>query len=372
MKIFTCHCGDDHLLFFESCQCIACQRLLGYADDQKAIKAFDPTDQAGVYQVAGGTQLYTPCTNYSQHHVCNAMIPLEQSTEQPLCRFCQFNEGIPDLSIEHHQSLWHKLELAKRRTLFTLDALDLPLITKQEDPEIGLSFSFLADKTASDHFTTPIEGLAPVFTGHANGLITINIAEADDVARTQARVAMGERYRTLLGHFRHEIGHYYWDLLIRDNEHWLAAFRDCFGDEQIDYQEALDRHYQQGAPANWQNEYISEYATMHPWEDFAETWAHYLHVVDTLETAQSYGLQVKAELRQDDSPVISEVDLPQDDPLFGKRSEMKNILKTWVRFSVILNSLNRSMGLPDAYPFVLNKAVENKLTFIHRLIHTAR
>jgi hypothetical protein len=229
----------------------------------------------------------------------------------------------------------------------------------------------LADKTASDHFTTPIKGIAPVFTGHANGLITINIAEADDVARTQTRVSMGEGYRTLLGHFRHEIGHYYWDLLIKDNEQWTSAFRECFGDEQQDYQAALDRHYQQGAPADWQNEYISEYATMHPWEDFAETWAHYLHMIDTLETAQSYGLEVSVEMEQVGVPNISEVDLPQEDPLFGKRSEMKNILDTWVRFSVMLNSLNRSMGLPDAYPFVLNKAVENKLIFIHRLIHTA-
>jgi hypothetical protein len=89
----------------------------------------------------------------------------------------------------------------------------------------------------------------------------------------------------LLGHFRHEVGHYFWDRLVATDPHQLEEFRVLFGDDRQDYGEALKRHYDEGAPANWQDTYISMYATMHPWEDFAETWAHYLHIVDTLETA---------------------------------------------------------------------------------------
>ena len=177
---------------------------------------------------------------------------------------------------------WQALEAAKRRLIYAMNRLGLPLESKKEDEIKGLAFDFLADADPSQ----------PVMTGHDDGLITINIAEADSAEREKRRVELGEPYRTLLGHLRHEVGHYYWDVLVRDGGR-IEASRAVFGDESLDYQEALERHYQNGAPAGWQETYVSAYATMHPWEDFAETWTHYLHMVDTLDTAASFGMAVE-------------------------------------------------------------------------------
>ena len=128
-----------------------------------------------------------------------------------------------------------------------------------------------------------------VFTGHDNGIITLDLAEGDDVHREQLRVAMDEPYRTLLGHFRHEIGHYYFYRLIGSSPDLLSRSRELFGDPDADYQEALDRHYSQGAPSGWDQQFVPSYATMHPAEDWAETFAHYLHIRDTLDTAAAFG-----------------------------------------------------------------------------------
>ena len=188
---------------------------------------------------------------------------------------------------------WCRLETAKRRLIYTLLALRLPLTGKAEAPESGLTFQFLADPD------TP--GAAPVLTGHNDGVITVNIAEADDSVREKRRHQMHEGYRTLLGHFRHEVGHYYWDRLVRDGE-WIDGFRELFGDEREDYDEALQRHYKQGAPADWQERFVSAYASSHPWEDWAETWAHYLHMTDTLETAIDCGLSLRP--KRSDEPSL--------------------------------------------------------------------
>ena len=182
---------------------------------------------------------------------------------------------------------WRKLEAAKHRLFYTLLRLNLPIETRNENPE-GLAFDFLADQ--------PAQSGPKVMTGHDNGLITIALAEADDAERERRRTAMGEPYRTLLGHFRHEVGHYYWDRLVRD-EGRLDPCRAVFGDDSQDYEQALQRHYAEGAPANWQENFVSAYATTHPWEDFAETWAHYLHIVDTLEMAGAFGVQRRSEAR---------------------------------------------------------------------------
>ena len=190
---------------------------------------------------------------------------------------------IPDLSLSVNQMRWRRLEEAKRRLFYSLLRWRLPIPTVADDPERGLRFEFLADQG----------GDAPkVMTGHDGGLITISIAEADDVERERRRTAMGEPYRTIIGHFRHEIGHYYWDLLVRDGRR-LDECRALFGDDRQDYSEALERHHQFGPPQDWRDGYVSAYATMHPWEDFAETWAHCMHIVDTLETAASFGLSVR-------------------------------------------------------------------------------
>jgi hypothetical protein len=178
----------------------------------------------------------------------------------------------------------------------------------------------MSDKDAASHFQQPIEGEAPVLTGHVDGVITINLAEADDIARTQARVS---------------------------------------------YQEALNRHYEQGPPDNWQDQFVSTYATMHPWEDWAETWAHYLQFVDTLETQQSFSQRSGVV-----SEVIEEVNLPASVGFRVDRGEnnFADIMDLWIDASVLLNSLNRSMGLPDPYPFVLHQPIQEKLRFIHQAI----
>src|SRR6202044_2237030 len=162
--------------------------------------------------------------------------------------------------------------------------------TRLENPEFGLAFDVLAD---------PPEGAGEtVRTGHENGVITMNLAEADDAIREQRRTELGEPYRTLLGHFRHEVGHYYWDRLVRDGGR-LDECRDCFGDETRDYGDALRKYYAEGPPPDWRGNFVSAYATAHPWEDFAETWAHFLHITDTLEMAGSLGIRVDPVVTED-------------------------------------------------------------------------
>ena len=237
------------------------------------------SSQGSVYEVFfpnQGLRHYRQCKNASDHDACNWLVPAEQ--QQQFCNSCRLTEVAPDLSDTNNRIAWAGIEAAKRRLLYTLYSLKLPLSSRQEWPNEGVAFHFLRSTNGE-----------PVMTGHDEGIITLNIAEADSAFRENMREKMGEAYRTVLGHLRHEIGHYYWDRLIR-NSNLLGAFRELFGDDTLDYDQAVQRHYEQGAPANWSDSYISAYATMHPWEDWAETWAHYLHMVDTLETAKSHGL----------------------------------------------------------------------------------
>ena len=239
---------------------------------------------------------------------------------------CRHNHLVPDLSRRGNQELWRLMEIAKHRLFYTLLELNLPLITRAEDPAEGLMFEFLEDPDIGKK----------VMTGHDSGTITISIAEADDAERERRRKSMHEPYRTLLGHFRHEIAHYYWDRLVR-NSVALEPFRQMFGDDRADYAQALKTHYQNGAPEDWRERFVSAYATSHAWEDFAETFAHYLHNVDTLETADAFGVRVKP----------------------------RHIAQA----AFALNSLNRSMGLGDLYPFIITPAIIDKLAFIHHLVH---
>jgi hypothetical protein len=183
----------------------------------------------------------------------------------------------------------------------------------------------------------------------------LDLAESDDVHREQLRVSMDEPYRTLLGHFRHEIGHYYFAVLA---ENWPARgdFERLFGDPDLDYQQALDRHYSQGAPAGWEKTYVSSYATMHPAEDWAETFAHYLHIRDTIDTAAAFGI----------APAGATVNRP----LAGDAG-FDHIIDLWLPLSWSLNMINRSMGHPDLYPFVLPPAVLEKMRLVHRLVASA-
>jgi len=194
-----------------------------------------------------------------------------------------------------------------------------------------------------------------VMTGHDNGLITLNLAEADDAERERQRHQMDEPYRTLLGHFRHEIAHYYWSRLVANSDR-LQEFRDVFGDERKDYGAALQQHYANGPPADWPTHFVTAYASSHPWEDFAETWAHYFHMVDTLETAGAFGLSVRPRVSKG---IATKIDFD------AHHAEMDRIIETWLPLTFAVNSINRSMGLSDLYPFVLAPTVIAKLTFVH-------
>ena len=201
-------------------------------------------------------------------------------------------------------------------------------------------------------------------TGHDNGLITINLAEADDSERERQRHQMGEPYRTLLGHFRHEIAHYYWTRLV-GNSNRLQEFRDLFGDERKDYRDALQQHYANGPPPDWPTHYVTAYASSHPWEDFAETWAHYFHMVDTLETAHAFGLSVRPKVSKG-SDFATKIDFD------SHHAEMERLIDAWLPLTFAVNSINRSMGQPDLYPFVLAPTVIAKLTFVHDRIRAQR
>jgi len=368
MKTFKCNCTEQLILFFESSHCLACGRTVGIDDEFDQVEPYEIDEQSGLFYKAEAPEVfYKKCDNNAQYHVCNGMVNLDTfipvaDKDEVLCFSCRFNETVPDLSIIGHIPLWKKMETAKRRALYTLKSLSLPLNTIIQEPESGLSFDFITDRNVSDHFVSPIIGQDVVFTGHDCGHITINLAEADDVARSQAKIAMGERYRTLLGHFRHELGHYYFDQLIANSPKKHALCKQYFGDDELDYQQALDTHYKQGAPANWHETFISEYATMHPYEDWAETWAHYMHIIDTLETAKNFSITGSTTGNEFELDEADELRLPQSAYYFNSQTSIDAILDTWMEFSIILNSLNRSMGLADAYPFVLTQAVRTKLS----------
>ncbi|WPR74715.1 putative zinc-binding peptidase [Algoriphagus sp. NG3] len=344
MKIFECgNCG--HPLYFENQSCEKCGYLAGYSDKLNNLLTFAPNQMQLVSDRNGSTYKY--CQNH-EFGVCNWLIPIED--ESTFCKACKLNHTIPDLSDQENFKKWQKLEIAKHRLIYQLGRLGLATPSKDDDAETGLHFDFISR-----------QGNQKIMTGHANGVITILLSEADSVHREQMRKQMSEPYRTLIGHFRHEVGHYYWDRLIATNEYLLGKFRDLFGDDRRDYGEALTTYYQTGAPANWQQNFISQYACSHAWEDWAETWAHYLHIMDMAETAYYYGLSVKPQIKEKSVKGNFKFD-PYAEKNFSR------IYKSWAPISFAINSLNRSMGVPDAYPFVVSGAVVKKMEFIHQLI----
>jgi hypothetical protein len=349
MKLFQCqHCRA--LLYFENSLCMSCGRSLGFLPSSLVLTALEPSDGA-LRALAGRKRRYRYCANF-QHGVCNWLVEANQ-TEQ-FCVACRHNRMIPDLSVPDNARHWKKIEVAKHRLFYTLLKLRLPLVTKSESPD-GLAFDFIADQTAP-------QGHIPVVTGHANGLITINLAEADDVERERQRSQMGEPYRTLLGHFRHEIAHFYWDRTIANTPN-LEQFREIFGDERRDYDGALQQHYANGPPLDWPEYFVTAYASSHPWEDFAETWAHYFHMVDTLETAAAHGLSVRPQISKGGARLSANIDF---DP---HGASMDRLVEAWLPLTFAMNSINRSMGLQDLYPFVLTPAVIVKINFVHTRIH---
>lgn len=367
MRLFEClGCGQP--LYFENTHCESCGRRLGFLSDALVLSALEPvtrSDGSAVWQALAAPELhYRFCSN-ADHEACNWLVPAEAEGQvpdpEPYCVACAHNRTVPDLSVPANLANWRRIESAKHRLFHGLLRLGLPHETRDEDVEEGLAFDFLAD---------PPDPSAPrIITGHDNGLITINLIEADDAKREKIRVAMHEPYRTLLGHCRHEVGHYYWERLVRragDTSDAMSGFRALFGDEQQDYGEALQRHYDNGPGSGWQEGYVSAYASVHPWEDFAETWAHYMHIVDTLETASAFGLRVKPRISRGDELGV-QVDF---DPY--RADSIEQLIDAFLPVTFAVNSLNRSMGQQDLYPFVLSPAAIGKLGFIHMLCRQAR
>ena len=353
VKLFDCqNCGQT--LFFENTRCERCGLRLGYDAEAQQLWALErDSEEMGhlVWRKAGDPGRSVKFCLNAEHDVCNWLLPA--GSPDRYCVACRHNRTVPDLGRENNRVLWQQMEFAKHRLFYTLLALKLPLVTRAQDPQEGLIFEFKEDESEDNR----------VMTGHDHGDITINIAEADDAERERRRTSMREPYRTLLGHFRHEIGHYYWDRLVRDAPA-LEPCRAIFGDERADYDGALRQHYREGPPPNWREHYVSAYATTHPWEDFAETWAHYLHIVDTLNTAEAFGIRIRPKGIVASEALEVEIDFSP-----YTAASIAPLIEAWVPLTFAVNSLNRSMGLRDFYPFVLTPTIIEKLGFIHDLVH---
>ena len=349
MRRLMCErCGQR--VFFENVSCGGCGAALGFVPAELRFGSFDIQADGSWQRVDPNAAPQRPCRNYALEQVCNWMVPADSADE--LCACCQTTDVIPALTKAENRGHWLSIEQAKRRLFYSLAALNLPAPSKARDPEHGLSFHFLEQVTPKEK----------VLTGHDEGVITLNIAEADDAHREQMRTHLHEPYRTLLGHFRHEIGHYYWDRMIEGSP-WQEQFRALFGDERADYAEALKKHY--ATPVtDWQTSFVSVYASSHPWEDWAECWAHYLHIQDGLETAAAWGLHL--DQAQPGAPLVA----PQ--PLAADASALEPVLVSqWLPVSQFINAMDRSLGSRDSYPFVLATPVIAKLEFIHQVVGAA-
>ncbi len=354
MRQFKCNCGNS--VFFENTQCVACGSELGWCPACSSLRSI--TRESNGYYRCGHEScglVLSKCHNYAVEHVCNRCVvadpnsATQQNEELRLCDYCQFNDTIPDLSVADNREKWLRLEHGKRRLLYTLDLLRLPYGEGREDEGFALSFDFKGDVIPERRWWWAMGQEERVYTGHSGGKITINLREADHVEREKARVSFNEAHRTIVGHFRHEIGHYYWDLLVKGR-----CEIDCiniFGNhEKPNYGDALKKYYSEGPPADWHTRYISSYAAMHPWEDFAETFATYLDMVTVLDTAQNMGF-------------ISGMDVTQ--------AELETMTDQYTRLGVLFNEMNRSMGLLDLVPKILGSAIIVKLSFIHNLLRNA-
>ena len=352
MKLFIYRVCKS-LLNFENTHCLGCNHVVGFLPEIGELASFneagDDLLQANLPEWEA--HRYRKCLRYSQDGICNWMVHVDDGQE--LCRSCRMTSVIPDLAVLSHWEAWHKMELAKRRWWYGLHYLGLPIDDRHGDPEVGMTFAFMAD-------TSEIA----VTTGHNDGVITVNLSEADPVERERARSNLSEPYRTLLGHMRHESGHYYWDRLVKKSE-WLNKVRAMFGDERLDYKTALTDYYAKSPNSEWTGNYVSDYATMHPWEDWAETWAHYLHVVDSVEMASYLGLSLNVFPSGSTQASISVIITRQ------KPIDFEKLLAAWFPLSYANNCLNRSIGHNDWYPFTLGPGAIEKLRLVHTIVHEA-
>ena len=351
MKMFRCSTCNTPL-FFENRQCSTCHRELGFLPDTGWISAIECEPDSGPFWTALlNNKRYRQCANATNHHICNWMI--DAGDPDAFCISCRLVQTIPNLSAPRNRERWHNVEIAKRRVIYTLLELGLPFESDASRGLPALTFRFLGG----------MAGQMPVLTSHNGGMITIDVTEADDDERERRRISLHEPYRTLVGHIRHESGHYYWNRFIAGGA-WLERFRQLFGDESRNYDLALRSYYEQGADKDWASRCVSAYASAHPWEDWAETWAHYLNIVDTIETAHEFGITAE----RDEGEITQ---LPNA-PTNNRRPDscFEEVMNKWLPLTRALNMLNRGMGLPDLYPFVLSEKAIEKLKFIHDVVST--
>jgi hypothetical protein len=336
MRDFICPKCGQHLAF-ENSVCLSCNSRLGFSLTDMAFLVIESGDEGSQPGFVNADE-YQLCANLYLAE-CNWLV--EKVPVRKLCTSCALTRTRPSDADIKALAAFAVAERAKRRLIAELVEMKLPIVGRDEDPNYGLAFDLLSSENEK------------VFTGHANGVITLDLAEGDDVHREQLRVSMDEPYRTLLGHFRHEIGHYYYYRLVDQVPDCKATFGELFGDPDADYQAALDRHYQNGPPPEWEGDYVSSYATMHPAEDWAETFAHYLHILDTLDTAAAFSI----------APAAATFERKVLGP-----SGFDQIIDMWLPLAWSLNMINRSMGKEDLYPFVLPTTVLDKMRFIHTVV----
>lgn len=342
MKNHTCSkCGSK--IYFENVQCLKCGAALGFDASRLAMAALEPdADLDAAFRPIGldsGPVRY--CTN-AAHAACNWLTPA--GNDDGFCIACGLNRTIPDLSFAGNLEAWQELERAKKRLVYDLLRFGLPLDTRDAGGE-RLTFDFLLNAT----------------TGHLDGVITIDVTEANAVERERQRQLFGEPYRSLLGHLRHESGHFYWNVLIAATGR-QEEFRALFGDERMDYGAALARHHAEGPPPDWPEHFVSAYASAHPWEDWAETWAHLLHIVSAVDTAQAEGMEPRA------SGLIFGAAWPFKIYDTHREETFDALMDRWIPLSIALNNMSRGMGHDDFYPFVIPAAARDKLAFVHRAV----
>lgn len=361
-RAFSCACGRP--VFFRNSECLACHRPLGYDALRGTLLTLEPASDAPDNTAwreaevpAEEAPVYARCANLDSAAACNWLLAADEvQAGLTLCRCCRLTRTVPDLAQPEAGLWWCRIEQAKRRLVSSLIGLRLPVRSRDDDPVLGLAFDLLL---------SPPDGPA-VVTGHADGVITLDASEADDANREKRRSDLHEPYRTLLGHLRHETGHYYWQLLVEPSP-WIEPVRALFGDDRQDYAAALKHHYEAGPPADWGQHYVSAYASAHPWEDWAETWAHYLHLVETVDTARSFGLDgERVELSYERFSEALVADSGDTDA-----GSFLQLINSWMELTGVLNELSRSMGVPDFYPFVLSVPAVRKLHLVHRIIRSA-
>jgi hypothetical protein len=350
MPGFHCSvCGQ--LVFFENSACLRCGSPLGF--DPDALELVTLTADVAPMAVAGEPdRRVRRCANTPLAR-CNWLVPGDGSTgvgATGLCRSCRLTRTRPNDDEPGAMAAFADAEEAKRRLLFQIFSLGLPLTSRIDDPETGVTFDLLSSRGQD------------VVTGHQGGVITLDLSESDPAHREFVRLQLGEAYRTVLGHFRHEIAHYYWPILVTDAGH-TDRFRELFGDERESYQAAVERHYASEPPPGWEDTHVSPYATMHPWEDWAETFAHYLHIQSGLETADAYGLSVGEPAVTAARPAGSTISPP---------GTIGAMVEDWLELTYALNAMSHAIGQPPLYPFVLAPRVVEKLGFVHDRIAAAK